>query len=69
MTTYSPADPERVLAHMASMSWIAALAEPERDDVVARMRAIVAGGDTASSSRCTSRSASAGAARTGGVGE
>ena len=46
VTTHSPADPERVLTHMASMSWIAALAEPERDDVMARMRAIVAGGET-----------------------
>ena len=46
VTTYTPADPERVLAHMASMSWIAALAAPERDDVMARMRAIIAGGET-----------------------
>ena len=46
VTTYSPADPERVLAHMASMSWIAALAEPERVEVLERMRAIVAAGET-----------------------
>lgn len=46
VTTYSPAEAERVLAHMASMSWIAALAEPERVDVLARMRAIVAAGET-----------------------
>ena len=48
VTTFSAADPERVLAHMASMSWIAALAEPERTDVLARMRAIVAAGETPS---------------------
>jgi SAM-dependent methyltransferase len=46
VTTHAPADPERVLAHMASMSWIAALAEPERVDVLARMRAVVTAGDT-----------------------
>jgi SAM-dependent methyltransferase len=46
VTTYGPADPEQVLAHMASMSWIAALAEPERVDVLTRMRAIVTGGET-----------------------
>ena len=46
VTTYGPADPERVLAHMASMSWIAALDGPERGDVLARMRAVVADGET-----------------------
>jgi SAM-dependent methyltransferase len=46
VTVYGPADPERVLAHMASMSWIAGLPEPERIDVLARMRAIVAAGET-----------------------
>lgn len=46
VTTYSPADPEGVLAHMASISWIAGLPEPERADVLARMRAAVESGDT-----------------------
>ncbi len=57
VTTYSPADAERVLAHMASMSWIAGLPEPGRVDLLARMQTIVAAGETPSSSRCTSRSA------------
>jgi ubiquinone/menaquinone biosynthesis C-methylase UbiE len=46
VTTQSPADPERVLAHMASMSWIAGLSEAERADVLSRMREIVTGGET-----------------------
>jgi SAM-dependent methyltransferase len=46
VTTYSPADPEQVLAHMASISWIAGLQEPQRAEVLARMRAIVEGGET-----------------------
>jgi SAM-dependent methyltransferase len=46
VTTYRPADPEQVLAHMASMSWIAGLAQPQRADVLARMRAIVSAGQT-----------------------
>jgi hypothetical protein len=46
VTTYGPADPERVLAHMSSMSWIAALTESKRVDVMARMRAIVSSGET-----------------------
>ncbi len=39
VTTYGPADPDRVLAHMSSISWIAGLPEPEGADVLARMRA------------------------------
>jgi len=46
VTTYVPADPERVLAHMTSMSWIAGLPEPERADVLARMRTVVEAGET-----------------------
>jgi SAM-dependent methyltransferase len=46
VTTYTPADPERVLAHMASMSWIAGLPESERVEVLGRMRAAVDGGET-----------------------
>jgi SAM-dependent methyltransferase len=46
VTTYSPADPERVFAQMASISWIAGLPESQRADVLARMRAIVAAGET-----------------------
>ena len=46
VTTYSPADAEQVLAHMASISWIAGLPEPERVDVLAGMRTIVTAGET-----------------------
>jgi SAM-dependent methyltransferase len=46
VTTYRPADPEGVLAHMASISWIAGLPEAERFDVLSRMRTIVAAGET-----------------------
>ncbi len=46
VTTYGPADPDKVLAHMASMSWIAGLPEPQRADVLVRMRAIVEAGET-----------------------
>jgi SAM-dependent methyltransferase len=46
VTTYDPADAERVLAHMASISWIAGLPESKRSDMLARMRTIGAAGDT-----------------------
>jgi SAM-dependent methyltransferase len=46
VTTYSTADTEGVLAHMASMSWIAGLPEQQRAEVLARMRALVLGGLT-----------------------
>jgi ubiquinone/menaquinone biosynthesis C-methylase UbiE len=46
VTTYGPADTEGVLAHMASISWIAGLPEPERSELLVRMRAIVESGET-----------------------
>ena len=46
VTTFSKADPEGILAHMASMSWIAALPDPERIQILAEMRAIVEAGTT-----------------------
>jgi SAM-dependent methyltransferase len=46
VTTHGPADPERVLAHMASVSWIAGLPAREGAEVLARMRAIVEAGET-----------------------
>jgi len=46
VTTHGPADPERVLAHMASVSWIAGLPAPQGAEVLARMRAIVQAGET-----------------------
>ncbi len=41
VTTHSPADPEQVLAHMASISWIAGLQEPQRADLLTRMRTAI----------------------------
>lgn len=46
VTTYGPADTEGVLAHMASISWIAGLPEPQRGEILARMRTIVEAGET-----------------------
>jgi SAM-dependent methyltransferase len=46
VTTQSRADPERLLANLASISWIAGLPEAERLDLLSRMRAVVAAGET-----------------------
>jgi SAM-dependent methyltransferase len=46
VTTHGPADPERVLAHMASISWIAGLPASQGAEVLARMRAIIQAGET-----------------------
>ena len=46
VTTYSPADPEGVLAHVASISWIAGLPEPQRADLLARMQTLIQSGTT-----------------------
>jgi SAM-dependent methyltransferase len=46
VTTYGPAEPEQVLSHMASISWIAGMPEWERLEMLERMRTIVAAGDT-----------------------
>ena len=46
VTTYGPADPEGVVAHMASISWIAGLPEPARADLLARMQAVIDNGTT-----------------------
>jgi SAM-dependent methyltransferase len=46
ITATQPADPERIVAHMASMSWIAAMPESERTSLLERMRALIAGGET-----------------------
>lgn len=46
VTTREPSSPERVADHMASMSWVAALPPAERDALMDRIRAIVAGGET-----------------------
>ncbi len=46
LTTYVPADPEAVVAHMASISWMAGLEESQRAELIMGMRAIVEGGTT-----------------------
>jgi SAM-dependent methyltransferase len=46
VTTYGPADPEGVVAHMASISWMAGLEGPQRAELLTRMRAIVDNGTT-----------------------
>jgi SAM-dependent methyltransferase len=46
ITTTQPADPERIVDHMASMSWIAAMPESERALLLERMRALIAAGET-----------------------
>ena len=40
------ATPERMIAHVASMSWIAALDEPERAATLSRVAALIEGGTT-----------------------
>ncbi len=42
----APTSPARVLDHVASISWIAALAEDERAELIARMRAVIDAGET-----------------------
>lgn len=46
LTTTRPASPETILAHLASMSWMAAMPDEEREAALARMREIIAAGDT-----------------------
>jgi ubiquinone/menaquinone biosynthesis C-methylase UbiE len=46
VTTHEPTSPERIADHMQSMSWVAALPPSERAEVMDRIRAIVAGGET-----------------------
>ena len=46
VTTPQPATAERVLDHIASMSWIAALPDDRRADVLAQIGGIVRAGDT-----------------------
>jgi SAM-dependent methyltransferase len=46
VTTSQPAQPERIVDHVRSMSWIAALPEAERADVLARIRALIEAGQT-----------------------
>jgi ubiquinone/menaquinone biosynthesis C-methylase UbiE len=46
VTTKQPASPARIVDHVASISWIAALAEDQRADALSRVDAIVSAGET-----------------------
>jgi hypothetical protein len=46
VTTSQPARAERVVDHLASMSWVAAMPEPERGRTLAQFAELVAGGET-----------------------
>ena len=48
VTCSQPAQPERVVDHMISMSWVAAMPPAERAETVARMRALIEEGETPS---------------------
>jgi ubiquinone/menaquinone biosynthesis C-methylase UbiE len=46
VTTSQPASPEKIVDHIASMSWIAALPEDQRTETLTRIGAIVSAGET-----------------------
>lgn len=46
LTMVQPADPARVLDYIASMSWMAAMPEDQRDETVARIGEIISVGET-----------------------
>src|SRR4029077_16865329 len=46
VTAQQRADPERVVDYVASISWMAALPEREREDALARVGALVRAGET-----------------------
>jgi SAM-dependent methyltransferase len=46
VTVQQPAAPERILAHVASMSWVAAMPQDERDAMLKHARALIAAGRT-----------------------
>jgi hypothetical protein len=46
VTTNQPADPERIVDHLASMSWIAGMPDGERAETVGRIRELVLSGET-----------------------
>jgi SAM-dependent methyltransferase len=48
VTTSQPARPERIVDHLASMSWIAAMPEDRRVATLERMDALIQGGETPS---------------------
>jgi ubiquinone/menaquinone biosynthesis C-methylase UbiE len=46
VTTKQPTSPERIVDHLASMSWIAALPDGERAELLERFRTLVSQGET-----------------------
>lgn len=46
VTTTQPADPDRIVDHLASMSWIAGMPDDRRQATVERMRELVLSGET-----------------------
>jgi SAM-dependent methyltransferase len=46
VTVSQPADPERIVDHIASFSWVAALPRGEREETLERMRAVILAGET-----------------------
>jgi SAM-dependent methyltransferase len=48
VTTFQPARPERIVDHLASVSWIAAMPEPDRLRTLERIRTLVDAGETPS---------------------
>jgi len=46
VTTSQPARPERIVDHVASVSWVAALPEGQRAETLAQIRAIISAGET-----------------------
>ena len=46
VTTSQPARPERIVDHLASMSWIAALPDDQRAETLAQIDALVTAGET-----------------------
>jgi SAM-dependent methyltransferase len=46
VTSTQPADPRRIVDHVASMSWIAALPDEQRTETLAQVRAIIDAGET-----------------------
>ncbi len=48
VTSSLATDPERIVDHVTSVSWVAALPEDERAETIAQVRALVDGGETPS---------------------
>jgi SAM-dependent methyltransferase len=46
LTTRQDVTPERIVDHVASVSWMAAMPERQRSDTIARVRALVEAGET-----------------------